>query len=184
MRPPGTGPPTASPFKLEHAQTSRAISDTSIILEGRLRHPSRFSIQARVVFHNRKRPCHSSNNELPRAKKLKTFVTKSSGKVIRKGLQQKDLGLTAGRAQTIGPKRLVFLYVELNQNYDKTIASKGLKTCRAKTIASEANISGTILTCVTYTGAEANLVGRKHLYEFDKAKMAYTIARDKFTLTI
>ena len=109
--------------------------------------PLHHSIPSRRVARTRKRPGTTDPAVARVTKKLKAFVTNDKGAVFSTVFYNDQ------------PKRNTAYPTNSDEN----------------TTSSEQRIHGTILTCILDTGSDVNLLGRKHLKEFAKARIPYTV---------
>ena len=93
-----------------------------------------------IVARTRKRPSTTTPVAAGVAKKRKAFVTNDKGAVI-----STDFYNERPKQKTVYPK-----------------------TADERKTSSEQQIHGTNLTCILDTGSDVNLLGRKHLKEFEK----------------
>ena len=117
---------------------------------GTLAHPATFpnhAVPQRIVAGTRKRLCPTTTMVARVTKKRKAFVKHDKGTIISTGFYNER-----SRPDTVYPKT----------------AGEG-KT------SSEQQIHGANLTCILDTGSDVNLLGRKHLKEFAKARIPYTV---------
>ena len=106
-----------------------------------------YAVPQRIVAGTRKRLCPTTTMVARVAKKRKTFVNHDKGTIISTdSYNERSIPDTA---------------------YPKTAGE--VKT------SSEQQIHGANLTCILDTGSDVSLLGRKHLKEFAKARIPYTV---------